>query len=373
MNLGPYFSSTQGGDYHVYSDGRILMSGRHLLSDEARGFVGPYSFSWFSNQGYLDTTRTHRTGNGPIYEFEELPDGKFICSGGCTVYEGQPTSYVHRVFADGSLDPSFYTGVDWGQVYVFHPLADGRVLAGGLFHIAGVEDTLGLVRFMPDGSLDPTFHNTHRFGRGELLGSAWPGVVTAIEPLGDDAYVVTGGYRDVDGFPRASISAFDSTGALLQTTLVDEGCGTFVYQGLTYGSINEIVPLNDSIWYIAGAYHGYTDALSEDPAQRMVSRLKLRNLPLAIAEQAEEPNLRVHPNPASTSVTFALGKPSLRSNSTKLVVRDILGRAVWRSGPVLGGEEVVWDLRGAASGTHTVAIEDAGHVLRGVQRFIVQP
>lgn len=90
MNNGPYFLSLQGGDYHVYPDGRILMSGAHELDDPVRGFVGLYNLIWFTNTGHLDTTRTHRKGDGVIYEIEETPDGKFLCTGTCTVYEGQP-------------------------------------------------------------------------------------------------------------------------------------------------------------------------------------------------------------------------------------------------------------------------------------------
>lgn len=90
MNLGPYFSSLQGGDYHVYPDGRVLMSGTHTLSDVARGFVGNYNLVWFSNTGYLDTTRVHKRGNGPIYHFGQYADGGFLCSGNASMYEGQP-------------------------------------------------------------------------------------------------------------------------------------------------------------------------------------------------------------------------------------------------------------------------------------------
>ena len=107
MNLGPYFSSLQGGDYHVYPDGRLLMSGVHQLSDTARGFEGLYSLIWLSNTRYLDTTKTHRYCDGSIDYFKELPDGKFICSGGLTTYEGQPVNRVFRVQADGALDPTF--------------------------------------------------------------------------------------------------------------------------------------------------------------------------------------------------------------------------------------------------------------------------
>ena len=44
----PYYSPLQGGDYHVFEDGRVLVTGHHILSDSIRGFVGSYRLIWFS-------------------------------------------------------------------------------------------------------------------------------------------------------------------------------------------------------------------------------------------------------------------------------------------------------------------------------------
>ena len=61
MVSAPNFSALQAGDYHVFPDGRVLFSGKHQLSDADHGFVGDYCLCWFTDQGYLDTTRVHRT------------------------------------------------------------------------------------------------------------------------------------------------------------------------------------------------------------------------------------------------------------------------------------------------------------------------
>ena len=60
ISIGPYFQYSTTGDYHVFSDGRALISGSHMLSDSIRGFEGNYELIWFTSTGYLDTTRTHR-------------------------------------------------------------------------------------------------------------------------------------------------------------------------------------------------------------------------------------------------------------------------------------------------------------------------
>lgn len=77
------------GDHHIFSDVRVLLSGSHMLSSTVRGFVGQYRLIWFSQKVYRDSSRTFRQANGVIWEFKELPDGKFSCTCSCTQYAGQ--------------------------------------------------------------------------------------------------------------------------------------------------------------------------------------------------------------------------------------------------------------------------------------------
>ena len=112
----PFVSVLQGGDYHVYPDGRILMSGVHQLLDSIRGYEGLYCLCWFSNTGYLDTTKTHRQCAGSLDFFRELPDGKFIGSLGnppnTASWQGTATgSNVIRFNDDGQWDSTFQANV----------------------------------------------------------------------------------------------------------------------------------------------------------------------------------------------------------------------------------------------------------------------
>src|SRR5690606_38357752 len=101
-HTSPFFNTHVNGDYHVYPDGSILISGRHILSDTARGFVGHYNLMWFSNEGYLDTTRIHRRSNYPtgpchLHYISVLPNGQFVCAGTCTEFEGEEVDWIFRV------------------------------------------------------------------------------------------------------------------------------------------------------------------------------------------------------------------------------------------------------------------------------------
>ncbi|MDX9751420.1 MAG: hypothetical protein RBT71_10105, partial [Flavobacteriales bacterium] len=143
---------------------------------------------WFNNDGTLDLTRRPRWGNGAIYLIVPQPDGKFLLSGAATSWEGVPKpNALFRVHADGSLDTSFTAGISWGECQAITVLEDGRLLATGLFKTEfTTPDTLHCVRMFADGSLDPTFNNdlvirNEQFGQFLFLRHTFiPGVGIAL-------------------------------------------------------------------------------------------------------------------------------------------------------------------------------------------------
>ena len=363
MNTGPYFNSLQGGDYYVYPEGRLLISGKHILDDTARGFVGDYNLIWFSNQGYLDTTRIHRKGNGSVYFFQELPDGKFICGGTCSQFESIPVDRIFRVSAAGIPDTTFQSDVYTGWSYTYVPLTDGRVYVGGNFRRnADPLDTLRLVRFMPDGSLDPSFNMPH-FSLGGLENPLGP-AIGKITPYVDGKLFVMGNFQYVNGEPRRGICVIDSTGTL--TELFDEcGVGVFNYQGQTNASLRGILPYGDDHWLIWGSYNGYSDGTTNDTLQRFVTRLHVGDITTGLAQQ---PALQwsVYPNPTSGVVALALD--ALPSNAT-VVVRDALGREVLRR--TIADHYTTLDLQPLSDGIYSMELF-SDHERIGTQRVVVQ-
>ncbi len=367
----PYFSNVTAGDYHVYPDGRVLLSGRHTLRDSIRGFEGQYNLIWFSNEGYLDTTRTHRQANGVIWEFKELPDGKFICTCTCSQYEGQPVSRVFRIHADGSLDTTFNAGVNWGNIYAYHPLPDGRVYVGGRYKRAvAPNDTLYLARFMPDGSLDPTFD--HGNDLTTLPGMTGGPKVLRLYPWVDGRIFVTGVFQRVNDEARGAICVIDSTGTL--TPHMDECMpGPFSYQGSTNAAVVEMVPIADGTGYsICGTYAGYDDGTTNDPDQRFVSRLLVSELSVSTPEPAAQPSAAfgVYPNPSRDQVVL---RYDFGDTATQLraELRDAVGRIV-ASIPLDGARgQKVFDTTPFAPGTYLVQYLGANG-LAGTVPLVIQ-
>ncbi|MFZ1693925.1 MAG: T9SS type A sorting domain-containing protein [Flavobacteriales bacterium] len=331
----PSFSSGQGGDYHVYPDGSVVITGYHIVNVPDSGWQNIYCLIWFNNDGTLDLTRQPRYGNGTINLIVPQPDGKFLLSGSCTTWEGVPTPNIFRVHANGTLDTSFNCAIGWGEAASITVLEDERILVSGLFKTSfSSPDTLHFVRLMPDGSLDPTFNNDLEVVRMPWLASEWPGntinwgqfTIPRHTRLTDGRIALHGSHWWVEGQERFGIAMLDADGNLLDEPFAGGGCGRYYNAGTgyLYGNIDGIIEAPDGFLYIWGGYKGYDDGTTNDPTQRFVSRLY--GLNVGVREQ-EQPGMRVYPNPASANVIVELERVSVRS---ELVLRDALGRTVLR-------------------------------------------
>ncbi|MCW5897985.1 MAG: delta-60 repeat domain-containing protein [Flavobacteriales bacterium] len=360
----PYFTPSQGGDYHVYPDGRVLLSGAHSVNYPQGGFTGTHHLIWFTNTGQLDTTRTHRKANAAIYKIHQLSDGRFLLSGVLTQYEGTPVGRILRVHPDGELDTTFHTSIYWGQAVGFHELPDGRVLAAGRFLFQNDPDTLHLVRLLPDGQLDNTFNNHLRSLYNGQFGPTgfypWGGVF----PIDQERMVVYGAFTSIDEQARGGIALVDTAGNLLDAPFGEGGCGQYLYDGSTlHGSIEGITMAPVGHYYIWGAYHGYDDGSTHDPLQRMVSRLY--GLNVGVEEQQVLP-WRVYPNPASTQLTVELEQVP---PGAMLLLRDALGRAVRQEG--ISGHYHTLALQGLGGGLYLLEVWQGGKRL-AAEKVVVE-
>jgi uncharacterized delta-60 repeat protein len=321
----PLHSIFQGGDYHVFPDGRVLITGWHMLYDTLRGFTGWHCLVWLTNEGYLDTTRIHRTC-APLYilsTIHQQPDGKFLIHGTGPIYDGQPVEHTFRIHPNGDLDTTFQPGTPWDKFNAFTTLSDGRIIGTGLVKTEfNSPDSIHIVRLLPDGAIDPTFNyllhlRSDQFG--QFL-SLWHTV------LPDGRIVLHGNFSEVEGHPRGGIALLDADGHLLHTHFTGGGCGAYNYQGYINQGTQGMVQAPDGSWYIFGSYHGYDDGTVNDPTQRMVSRLY--GLHVGVAEHAT-PRMNVYPVPATDHVTVELDP--LHGGTAPygvLVLRDALGRTV---------------------------------------------
>lgn len=343
LNDNVEFSSGQGGDYHVYPDGSVVITGDHIVNVPDSGWAGFYSLIWFNNDGTLDLTRQPRQGNGSISLIVPQPDGKFILSGASTMWEGTPISQTFRVNADGTLDNSFNAAITWGEAQGITVLPDGRLIVSGLMKTeSSSPDSLHLVRLMPNGDLDPSFNNllvlrSEQFGQFLFLKHTYlPGHGIALH----------GNYDEVEGYQRNGLMIVDENCFLPSQPLGGSGCGAFfdntggIYRKGTTGMLTS----PDGFFYIWGGYKGYDDGTTNDPTQAFVSRLPGFNVGI---EERERNGFTLYPNPASTQLTVQVEHLPAAG---EWLLRDAMGRVVVRERMVTYQQTL--QLQGLASGVY---------------------
>ncbi|MBS1940857.1 MAG: T9SS type A sorting domain-containing protein [Bacteroidetes bacterium] len=148
--------------------------------------------------------------------------------------------------------------------------------------------------------------------------------------MGEDAYIITGSFTELDGQPRASIALIDTAGNLLDNLFNGPGCGGYQWWETAepwgwYNNIRGLVPTYDGNFFIYGGYHGYDDGSGTDGSnQRLISRLYGLNVGISEHGAHAEP-LQIAPNPSAGSTVLSVG--TLVRNGA-LTIHDASGRMV---------------------------------------------
>src|SRR5687768_5008669 len=98
---------------------------------------------------------------GSVKCIVEQPDGKIICGGLFTSYNGVARAKIVRINVDGGLDTGFVVGTGFsGASWTVNCLAlqtDGKILVGGFFNSYNGTTLHGLARLNTNGSIDSSF------------------------------------------------------------------------------------------------------------------------------------------------------------------------------------------------------------------------
>jgi uncharacterized delta-60 repeat protein/uncharacterized repeat protein (TIGR01451 family) len=143
----------------IQKDGKILLGGsftnyRSTLRNK---------IIRVNSDGTVDNTFSIGTGaNGAIVALTIQEDGNILMAGYFTSYNGISKNYITRLLSNGSIDPSFNSGLGFDlSALSLYVMPDTRILIGGSFN--SYQNTFNskmLIRLNSDGSIDHTFHMT---------------------------------------------------------------------------------------------------------------------------------------------------------------------------------------------------------------------
>lgn len=172
----------------IQSDGKLIVGGDYL---NFNGTLTSYLTRLYPD-GSKDTTFDLGSGfNGKIYTSLIQPDGKILLGGSFTTYNGSNASRLIRLNADGSIDASFNTaiGVNTGIVYDLALQPDGNIIVVGSFSKYNGVNANKIARVSPNGNLDTTF----------ITGSGASATVEEVQIQLDGKIILSGSFDSFNG------------------------------------------------------------------------------------------------------------------------------------------------------------------------------
>jgi uncharacterized delta-60 repeat protein len=149
-------------DIELQADGKILCGGDFISYNG----VSARKIIRLNTDGTRDTSFIPSGigfGGGQVHRILVQPDGKIICGGDFTNYDGFTTNNILRLNTNATYDTSFIIGTgfdtDFGSsVRSMDLQPDGKILVGGLFTTYNGISTSRIARLNTDGSYDTSFN-----------------------------------------------------------------------------------------------------------------------------------------------------------------------------------------------------------------------
>lgn len=209
----------------IQTDGKIICGGQFTQFD---GSSTGYGIARLNSDGTLDGSFSVGTGfDSSVQAVAIQSDGKIICIGEFSTYKENPiASRIARLDNSGSLDTTFNTNAGTGfdakaiQAIALQP--DGKIVCGGnsLSNFNGTAVN-GIFRLNTDGTLDTTFNSG-----GSGLNDKPAVRSIAIQPDGKIVCVGVGDFSSYNGIPVAyEIMRLNTDGTLDTAFNTNAGTG----------------------------------------------------------------------------------------------------------------------------------------------------
>ena len=200
------------GSVAIQSDGKILCGGFFSSFNGATTDC----IVRLNSDGTRDTAFTTNTGssfsgNG-INSLAVQPDGKIICAGDFISFNGTTVNHIVRLNSDGTRDSTFTTntGTAFNQQAISLAIqSDGKIVVGGNFTSFNGTTSRRIARLNSDGTLDTSF--TANTG-GAAIGSGFNGFVMSIVVLSDGKVICGGEFLTFNNFLARKFFILNSNG-----------------------------------------------------------------------------------------------------------------------------------------------------------------
>ena len=221
FTVGTGFAGGRVWGLALQSDGKVLCVGDFTTFNggTADGIIR------LNTNGTKDTSFVYGTGfsgnTGP-YAIALQSDGKIICGGAFTNYNGTTVSRLMRLNTDGTIDTSFVQSVPNADVFALTVQSDDKVIIGGQFNTVlysgGTVTVNYIYRINSNGLFDTTFNGG---------GTRFDNAVRDINIQSDGKYVVVGDFTTYNGLSSQGIVRLNTNGSVDSSFNVGTGFNFF--------------------------------------------------------------------------------------------------------------------------------------------------
>lgn len=204
FNTGGFLSSPINS-IAIQTDGKIIAGGdfENYSGTSCKRIVR------INTNGSIDNTFNIGTGFNidGVKVVKLQPDGKILCGGEFTSYNGTSSKRIVRLNTDGTIDNTFAlgTGFSTGTVYDIKLQQDGKIVVAGTFSsYNGTSIVRGVTRINTNGALDLTFTPN--------ISTSYPFTPKAMEIQSDGKIVIGGSvFEGSDLFRISTDGTVDQT------------------------------------------------------------------------------------------------------------------------------------------------------------------
>ena len=201
----------------VQSDGKIVCVGSFTsFNGTALNYIVRLNAS-----GTVDTTFVENIGTG-FNDFPESvviqPDGKIVCGGSFTSFNGVTVNHIVRLNSDGTRDTTFTTNTGTGFNVDVNSIAiqsDGKIVCGGFFTSFNGVTVNRIARLNSNGTLDTTFATN--------TGTGFNFQPYSLATQLDGKIIVAGSFTSFNGTTTNRIARLNSNGTLDTTFTTNTG------------------------------------------------------------------------------------------------------------------------------------------------------
>ena len=212
------------------TDGKIICGGNFTT------YVDTNSFGVARLNSNTDLDSTFDTGTGfngdgsAVLDVVAIQsDGKIICTGSFSNYNGVSRDFIARLNPDGTLDSAFSLGSGFWMFSIFSVAiqSDEKIIIGGYFFLYDEANdfasSFAIARLNSDGTLDSSFS----VGSGFISIAGNPYSIRSIAIQSDGKIICVGEFNNYNGTTTNCIARLNSDGTLDSTFSAGSGGSGF--------------------------------------------------------------------------------------------------------------------------------------------------